>query len=190
MSSPATECIALLQSKNIQVCVFDMDLTAVAAHSRGRLRLGQRMDEYLAKATPAFCALVPLLHEAGIGLAIATHSDEAEYDGINVKREIHILGTELARALIQRHFSEEIAEAFFIVAFNPRIRKVTDERDLIKRYHMRTIKQHFSVQNPEQIVFFDDLERTVKDCADFCKVRAIQVDETVGFQFKDLLDNL
>jgi hypothetical protein len=147
------------------------------------------MEEYLQKATPDFKTLVPLLHKAGIGLAIATLSDEAEYNGITIRRETHVLGTELARAVVQRHFSQQVAEAFFIVAFKPRVRKVTDERDRIKRYHMRMIGQHFCVHS-EQIVFFDDLERTVKDCINYCKVRAIQVDDTVGFQFCDLLDNL
>jgi hypothetical protein len=186
--SAAKECISLLQTKNIQVCVFDMDYTAVVDHSWGRLRR-DCMDVYLDRATPDFLALVPLLHEAGIGLAIATHSDAAEYSE-TVTPETHILGTALAQALVDRHFSTEIAEAFYIIAYNPRVRRVTDERDLIKRHHMRMIFEHFSVQKPEGIVFFDDIEKTVRDCVDYCKVRAIQVDETVGFQFRDLLDNL
>lgn len=181
----AQDYVALLQSKNIKVCVFDMDLTAVAAHSQGRL-LRSDLEAYLLKATPDFLLLCSTLQEAGIGLATATHSDAAEYGGI-VQPETHILGTELAQALVDYHFSKE--NDFFLVAYNPRVRKVTDSRDLIKRHHMRQILQHFTVQ-PEEVIFFDDIEGTVRDCCDYCRVRAIQVDETVGFQFKDLIDNL
>lgn len=184
----AQECVDLLKEKNIRVCVFDMDLTAVAAHSRGRLQRA-KLNDYLNQATPDFLALVPLLcqqHE--IGVAIATHSDEAEYSA-TVTPETHILGKDLAQALVRHHFTPQIADQFLIVAYNPRARKVTDEKDLIKRYHMRQIQQQYKVP-PEQIIFFDDLSKTVKDCNEYCKVRAIQVDEKVGFQFSDLLENL
>jgi hypothetical protein len=180
-------CIALLQSQSIRVCVFDMDLTAVAAHSQGCL-LRSELDEYLNKATPSFRAIVPKLHGAGIGLAIATHSDEAEYGG-HVQPETHILGAELARALVEYHFDADVAKAFFIMAYNPRVRGVTDHQDLIKRHHMRHILEWFAVP-PHQIVFFDDIEATVKDCVDYCNVRSIQVDATAGFQCKDILNNL
>jgi hypothetical protein len=49
--SEVQRCIALLQSQSIRVCVFDMDLTAVAAHSHGCL-LRSDLEEYLNKATP------------------------------------------------------------------------------------------------------------------------------------------
>jgi hypothetical protein len=132
---------------------------------------------------------VPQLHASGIGLAIATHSDDAEYAGGHVKPETHILGTELARALVEYHFTMDVAKAFFIIAYNPRVRSVTDHHDLIKRHHMRKIREWFAVPS-QQIIFFDDIEATVRDCVDYCNVRAFQVDATIGFQCKDILDNL
>ena len=181
------DCIALLHSQNVRVCVFDMDLTAVAAHSQGCL-LRSDMEVYLQKATPDFVALVPHLSATGFGLAVATHSDEAEYGG-HVQPATHILGSELVRTLLDYHFPKPIANAIFVVAYNPRVRKVADPKDLIKRYHMRQILQHFDTA-PEQVVFFDDIEATVRDCCDYSNVRAIQVDESVGFQCKDILDNM
>lgn len=186
--SEVQRCITVFQSQSIRVCVFDMDLTAVAAHSHGCL-LRRDLEEYLNKATPCFRAIVPQLHASGIGLAIATHSDDAEYAGGHVHPETHILGTELARALVEYHFTTDVANAFFIIAYNPRVRGVTDPRDLIKRHHMRQIRERFAVPS-QQIVFFDDIEATVEDCVDYCNVRAIQVDPTVGFQCKDVLDNM
>lgn len=186
-SAAVHDCITVLHSQNVRVCVFDMDLTAVAVHSRGCLRR-EDMEAYLQKATPDFLALVPYLHRAGIGLAVATHSDEAEYGG-HVQPETHILGTELVRALLDYHFPKTIATAFFVVAYNPRVRKAVDPNDLIKRHHMRQILKHFDTV-PQELVFFDDIEAIVRDCCDYCHVRAIQVDATTGFQYKDILDNM
>ena len=76
------KCVALLQQHDIKVVSFDMDLTAVARHSRGRLKRGDDLKEYLSHATDAFQALVPALHQHGFHyLSIASHSDEAEFGG-------------------------------------------------------------------------------------------------------------
>lgn len=187
-SAAVRDCIALLHSRNVRVCVFDMDLTAVAAHSQGCL-LRSNLDDYLRQATPDFLALVPHLYAAGFGLAVATHSDEAEYGG-HVQPATHILGEELVRALLNYHFATPIASAFFVVAYNPRVRKAVNPNDLIKRYHMRQILQHFDTVSPQQVVFFDDIEETVRDCCDYCNVRAIQVDNRIGFQCRDIIEKL
>src|SRR3569832_1535605 len=74
------QAIALLRQHSIKVVTFDMDQTAVAMHSRGRLSR-TKLDHYLDLATPDFVQLIPRLHREGFGLCIATHSDEAEFGG-------------------------------------------------------------------------------------------------------------
>ena len=112
-------CIQLLIDRGVKVVAFDMDQTAVSVHSRGKLRRDQ-LDDYLNKATNDFRNLVPQLHNQGFGLSIATHSDEAEFGG-GVKPASHMLGSELARAVVERHFAPEVASAFHIIAYNPRV---------------------------------------------------------------------
>jgi hypothetical protein len=181
-------CIDLLKSKGIKVVAFDMDQTAVSMHSRGRLRRGDPLDDFLGKVSNDFRNLVPLLHEHGFGLSIATHSDEAEFGGL-IKPETHILGSELASALIQRYFTSELVNTFFIVAYNPRARKDGNQEDnKLKRYHVRKLLQHFQVQ-PQEIVFFDDTPTVVNDC-NRCGLNAILVDANEGFQASDLLNSM
>lgn len=183
------KCIQLLRETSIRLVVFDMDLTAVAAHSRGRL-LREDLDEYVSKATPSFLALVPKLHENGFFVAIATHSDEAEFGG-EVQPDTHILGNELATALVERRFPPTISKEIFIVAYNPRVHQDHDpELDKVKRYHMRKLVEKFKVK-PSEIIFFDDTPEVVMDCKDNCGVvHSFQVDPSLGFQIQDLLSNL
>lgn len=180
----------LLHQHHIKVVAFDMDQTAVAQHSHGRLKRGQPLEQYLDRTTPCFKALVPQLHSHGIGLCIATLSDEAEFGGL-VQPTTHILGSELARAVVERNFDPSVAAAFLIVAYNPKARGRDGqmEHNRIKRCHMRTIQQHFQV-DPESIVFLDDTPQVVDDCRNHCGVRAILVDGRTGFQLSDLLSAL
>jgi hypothetical protein len=191
-------CIQLLQEHSIRLVVFDMDQTAVSAHSRGRLERTE-LATFLDHATPDFLSLVPLLHKHEIGIAIATHSDVAEYGKKDelVQPATHILGEELARALVDRHFLSDIANAFFIVAYNPRWRGLEGEleHNRIKRHHMRMLQTHFEqVQvgagTPADTLFFDDTPHVVDDCRDTCGVRAVLVDPKVGFQLSDLINHL
>jgi hypothetical protein len=182
------ECVKLLEKQGIKVVAFDMDLTAVAEHSRGRLTRAN-LSAYLSKATAAFLTLVPKLYEHGFGLAIATHSDEAEF-GESVQPATHILGKELATALVQRHFDNAISSSFFIVAYNPRVHPLDDvQSNTAKRHHMRRLREHFLVK-PEEILFFDDTSDIISDCRDHCGVRAFHIDPTLGFRLEDLLLSL
>jgi hypothetical protein len=161
-----------------------MDQTAVAVHSHGRLRR-EELKEYLSQTTKDFLSLVPALYHAGFQLSIATHSDEAEYSD-KIRVESHILGDELARALLQQ-FEPQIASAFFIVAYNPRVRSSREE-DRIKRYHIRAIQQKFGVQ-ASNILFFDDAMDVVADCREL-GVRTVRVDPKMAFRLSDLLEGL
>jgi hypothetical protein len=193
-------CMELLQEHSIRLVVFDMDQTAVGAHSRGRLERTE-LSKFLDHATPGFLSLVPRLHEKGIGMAIATHSDAAEFgqEDEQVQPATHILGEELARALVDRHFSSDISQAFFIVAYNPRHRGLEGEleHNRIKRYHMRMLHNYFEqvqggagAPEPAETLFFDDLPHVVDDCRETCGVRAVLVDPKVGFQLSDLINHL
>jgi FMN phosphatase YigB (HAD superfamily) len=180
-------CVELVQSRAIKLVVFDMDLTAVAKHSRGQLQR-VHLDDYVANATPDFLSLVPKLYESGFLLAIATHSDEAEFGGF-VQRETHILGNELARALVEKQFPAEIAAAFFIVAYNPRVQPEGEKMEnKLKRYHFRELQSQFGVKQYE-ILFFDDSGDIIEDCRETCGIHAFQVDPKTGFCLEDLLDN-
>jgi hypothetical protein len=182
------KCIDLLKSHDIKLIAFDMDQTAVAMHSRGKLRR-EELDDYVAKTTPAFKELVPALHAHGFYLAIATHSDEAEFRE-EIQPETHILGKELATALVNQLFSEEIASSFFVVAYNPRWHaEGQEEVNKIKRYHMKELQRHFEVK-ANDILFLDDTPSVVEDCIQTCGVRTIQIDPERAFQLSDLLENL
>jgi hypothetical protein len=188
-------CMKLLQEHSIRLVVFDMDQTAVAAHSRGRLERAEPVfSTFLNRATADFKSLIPRLFAANISMAIATHSDAAEYGVVDqqVVPETHILGEELARALVDHHFPSDMSSAFFIVAYNPRHRGADGELEdnHIKRHHMRMLKHHFQVENAADILFFDDVQHVVKDCRVACGVRAVLVDPEVGFQLSDLINHL
>lgn len=164
-----------------------MDQTAVARHSRGRLRRGATLEEFCKQATPSFKEFVPRLHAAGIHLAIATHSDEAEYERKNLDPKQYIIGSELARAVLSANFEPEIVEAFEVIGYNPKARGTTqDDRNKVKRYHMRCLQERFQVK-PKDILFFDDVPHIVEDCRNSCEVHAVLVDANVGFHYNDLL---
>lgn len=199
MSNPEKDadiqtCIQLLHEHSIRVIAFDMDQTAVAVHSRGRLQRTDLLHSFLAKVTRDFERLVPHLHAEGLHLAIATHSDEAEFktgrQAMEIDPATHILGRELAAALLRHCFSDDVATSFFIVAHNPRAHdQMKDPLNCIKRYHMREIQKYFSVK-PREILFFDDTEEVVTDCVDHCGVRAILVDKEKGFEVADFIRGL
>jgi len=196
------QCIEVLTAHSIRVVVFDMDLTAVAMHSRGCL---PRCDLplYLQKTTRDFQTLVPWLHQRGFFLAVATHSDEAEFETARqsadpdndgsllpnnpIHPDTHILGHELATRVVEHSFSADIAARFFIVAYNPRARGQTESPlNCLKRYHMREIQQRFGVTAPE-ILLFDDTPEIIMDCRHHCGVNAVLVNPEQGFRLSDLL---
>jgi hypothetical protein len=182
------EAVSLLRRNGVRAVAFDMDQTAVAQHSRGRLRR-THLDAYLSNVVPDFVRLVPLLQQAGIGVGIATHSDEAEY-GLFVKPETHILGSELARALLERCFEPSVASRCLVVAYNPRARgpEGSLQENRVKRYHVRHFRQHFDVEESHQILLVDDLDEVVDDCRSHCGTHAVKVNPATGFYLQNVLD--
>jgi len=179
------DAVESIKKQGYKVVVFDMDQTAVSMHSRGRLKRSE-IEQFVSKTSNDFKLIVPALAEEGIKLAIATHSDEAEFIRDDVDKETHILGEELAREVLRRNFSQQLVKDFFIVAFNPRWRSEgTQPAFREKRFHMRKISEHFNV-DPRSILFFDDNDTVAGDCNQTCNVRAIKVDPAVGFQLSDV----
>jgi hypothetical protein len=184
--------VRLLKKHKIRVVVFDMDQTAIAAHSRGTL-LRSNFKEFTSRATPAFLQLVMALYNEGsFQIAIATHSDEAEFQNGRHVEEVHplthIMGFELATQTLLDCFSSEVAQSILVVSYNPRARgTMEDPESCVKRYHMRKIKNYFKASF-EEMIFFDDTPEIVKDCIDNLGVKAVLVAADTGFQIEDLLN--
>jgi hypothetical protein len=184
--------VRLLKKHNFRVVVFDMDQTAIASHSRGTL-LRSNFKQFTSKATPAFLQLVSALHNEGsFQIAIATHSDEAEFQNGRHVDEIHpsthIMGFELATQMLLDCFSSEVAQSILVVSYNPRAQgTMEDPERCVKRYHMRKIKNNFKASY-EEMIFFDDTPEIVKDCIENCGVKTVLVDAEKGFQIEDLLN--
>ena len=87
-----------------RVVALDMDQTLLKMHSHGCLRR-QDLPKYIASVSNDAVALVLKLHASGaVRLAVATHSDEAEYGwtrdaitGVPTAHETHCIGEGLAR---------------------------------------------------------------------------------------------
>ena len=126
---------------NFKAVAFDMDQCVVASHSRGKLSR-EELPSYLAKITPDFVDLVPLLISRGVKLSIATHSDSAEYSG-SVAPSTHIMGEELARSVLANAVPS-LAEHFGIVAYNPYVRHhallFLMPNMLAKKHHIREVR--------------------------------------------------
>jgi hypothetical protein len=183
--------VALLKKHGIQVVIFDMDQTAVACHSQGRL-LRSALPDYLRHTTLAFQRFVPLLYHHGMHLAMATHSDASEYNDDEIRVETHIVGDELARAVVQHccRNDESMMLAFCIVAYNPRCHADGhDELHRVKRYHMQVIQNRFGVK-PHEMLLLDDTEEAIEDCRTYCGVHSVLIDATKRLQENDLFDYL
>ncbi len=211
LKARAADAAERVRASGARVVAFDMDFTAVCQHSMGRLKRGKTLEAYVDHASPDFVALVPELVARGLGVAIATHSDSAEFQGL-IKRETHILGCELAGEVLRKHFpalaaskpagglaepdphaldDEDEAQlqvgSFLVIGYNPTARRGGRvlEHNGHKRYHMRALARHFGAESPEQVLFFDDVGEIVADCR-LLGVRAQQVDPQHAFRLADL----
>eukprot|EP00300_Choanocystis_sp_HF-7_P001476 c1118_g1_i1.p1 GENE.c1118_g1_i1~~c1118_g1_i1.p1 ORF type:complete len:135 (+),score=19.64 c1118_g1_i1:27-431(+) len=111
---PSREIVVALQQRGIRAVAFDLDQTIVGAHSQGRMT-SDRLPQFLASVKPDFCLLANELHAAGIGLAVATHSDRAEGPD-----SPYILGDDLVAKVLERAVPELI-HLFFVVAYQPKV---------------------------------------------------------------------
>lgn len=186
------QCIDRLKARGVKVVIFDMDLTIVNQHSRGQLPRGEPLDLFLSKVSPDFVKLAPQLYANGFLLAIATHSDEAEARG-KIQPATHILGEELAKTVLAAHLPVEVADSFYIVAYNPYVHvsylKMLFGGAWAKRHHMSLIQEHYQVK-PNEMLMIDDTIPIVKDCIKHCGVQGVTVNPLVGFRMTDIVDKL
>ena len=173
--------IEKLRSLNVKVIAFDMDQTAVRAHSMGQLKK-EDFNKYADKASDDFLEIIPILIKEGFKIAIATHSDEVEY-GDEIHPRTHLLGYHLVDKLLSQLFPIEIKDQFFIVAYNPRRRQ--DDVNLGKTYHVNKISLHYNVLQRE-VILFDDDEDNISQTGHLCT--SIPVNPDVGFVYFDLLN--
>jgi hypothetical protein len=156
-----------------------MDQCIVAQHSRGRLsRHGNALSGFLDKISPSFGPLARHLHRYGIHLAIATHSDAAEYNAWGRSEKDFIIGDELAHRVL-KHAVPDIADKFFVVAHNPRVRGNRDPLMTSKKFHIRSIAQHYNLQTTS-VLLFDDDPQNVLDNENGLLFKSIQVSARNG----------
>eukprot|EP00913_Durusdinium_trenchii_P032475 g30404.t1 len=149
-------------------------IPSCAEHQGGGLRYGadvvcrerpiQRTEEdagaYIAKASPDFVEALRALVALDFKLAVATNSDPAEYDLPGQSRESHILGPDLATALIKYWCREALPKFEVMVGFDPDLHD--DPRLLGKSHHMRIIAEHYQVPF-EEMLLIDDSARNLRN---------------------------
>jgi hypothetical protein len=130
-------------ASRFKAVAFDMDQCIVACHSRGRLRRDE-LDSFLAKISPDFIALVPLLVARNVKLSITTHSDEAEYTP-SKPESTYIMGDELVRSVLVAA-APALQDRFEVVAYNPYVRHhlllLLMPHMLAKKHHIREVRKH------------------------------------------------
>ena len=175
------------RSAGVRVVAFDMDQTIVAQHSWGQMkRHGDALSNFFGKITPAFALLARRLHSAGFKLAVATHSDAAEYNLLYRRKEDYVIGAELVESLLASAVPE-LAEEFYIVAYNPMSRRNFDPKEAHKNYHVHHIAAHFGVDTKE-VLLFDDDEGNIADTDNL--FMAMKVNPGRGLSLPDILKAL
>ncbi|CAM9628267.1 unnamed protein product [Discosporangium mesarthrocarpum] len=173
---------ATLKSSGVKVVAFDMDQCMVKQHSRGCMT-HDGLSGNLANVTPDFVAAVHALVKEGVKLAVATHSDQTEYNWlVDRTPKTHLLGDDLVWPVLRSSFPE-YADELFVVAYNPNARFwFQREEDQGKRRHVRVIAEWYGVDASDVIVFDDD-EDNVRLSQGF---RAVKVEPSVGFRIREL----
>ena len=119
-------------------------------------------------------------------------SDPAEYDLPGQCRETHILGPDLATALITHHCPDALDMFQVMVGYDSRLHLKDNDKDneevnnTGKRYHMRLIQQHYDVPF-HKMVIFDDSRSSLRNEDGWVGVK---VDPVAGFSFADLPSSL
>lgn len=171
----------IVRNTNIKVVVFDMDQTMVSTHSRGSLPR-VLANSFVDKTSLDFVHFARSLHSRGIKLAVATHSDSKEYNFLK-SPDNFIMGDELVKLVLETAVPD-IANAFYIIAYNPAIRNdghLIDNQN--KRLHIRLISQHYNVKQEDCLLFDDDESNVVNNGGSF---KAYQVNWKTGFRLNDI----
>eukprot|EP00931_Biecheleriopsis_adriatica_P005650 TRINITY_DN107144_c0_g1_i1.p1 TRINITY_DN107144_c0_g1~~TRINITY_DN107144_c0_g1_i1.p1 ORF type:complete len:302 (+),score=40.93 TRINITY_DN107144_c0_g1_i1:53-958(+) len=175
--------VAWVLANGFEVVVFDMDLTMGSGHCGYGIKL-EDLDKYISGASPDFVEAVQVLSKIpGVQLAVATNSDPAEYDLPGQSRKTHILGPDLAKALIS-HWCPDAVDSFSImVGFDHDCHK---DVPLLpgKSWHMRRIAEHCKVPFSRMVLIDDSASRLANNDG----WRGVLVrDHCTGFHFEDCL---
>lgn len=176
------ELVSALHSRGVRVVAFDMDHTITTVHSRSQLHRGEQLQHFISSASHDFALIVGALVEAGIELAVATHSDARDYRG-HVQPATHVLGEELVQMLLDATVPDHAA-AFKVVAYNPQSHRDQRSENRHKRRHIREIAEHYMVPQ-HSVLLVDDDPRNVWSAKG--AFPAVQVDERSGVQCQALL---
>ena len=158
-----------------------MDQCIVAMHSMGTLKRGKNLNKYLNKISEDFVLLSNVLHQRGIKLAVATHSDSMEYNRrgpLNISRSTHIMGEDLVEMVLERSVPA-LLPYFKVIAYNPRVRGDKDVNNAHKKLHLRQIATYYNVSQNECLLFDDD-KGNVMDTDE--RFYGIRVDEKHAFR--------
>lgn len=181
-----SEFIDYLRRKDFQVVVFDMDCTMSTKHCGPGL-LRSDLQSYIDAASPDFVAALRALAKAKtagqrIRCAVATGSDPAEYELEGQSKETHILGPDLAAALISHHCPEALDLFDIMVGYDFKLHPAGEAGMSTegKRHHMRVIREHYGGVPFEKMVLFDDAKSSLVNEDGWIGVK---VDGSVAFRF-------
>jgi hypothetical protein len=158
-----------------------MDLTMGSGHCGEGLPHAE-IDKYIAGASPDFVEAARVLSRIpDIKLAVATNSDPAEYDLPGQSPQTHMLGPDLARALISHLCPDALPSFEIMVGFDHNCHKDVPWSPG-KSWHMRRIADHYKVPF-QRMVLIDDTASRLENTDGW---RGVLVrDQCTGFHFED-----
>ncbi|KEG01587.1 conserved Plasmodium protein, unknown function [Plasmodium vinckei vinckei] len=183
--------VDLLKTINIKMAVFDFDLTLIGKHSGGYIDKLNDIEDIGTSVTNAFKILSKRLYENNIKITVATFSDDETIRYSKRKSSSLIAGEELIQHCIKHSNCETKIERVY--AYYPYYYKepkkymalgLKEPMSNDKSYHLKRIRNEFSV-NIDEMIFFDD---DVKNCISAQKEGYItfNVIGKKGFNFKDI----
>ena len=190
-----------IERHSFEVIVFDMDCTMSTSHCGSGLPR-EKLSEYISNASNDFVkalrALCLISTTKSIKCAVATGSDPLEYDLPGQSKETHILGPDLAAAVVKHHCQDALPLFEVMVGYDDRLHNDNNsntasteqttgsgnqaENRSGKRHHMRLIQKHYGVPF-QRMVLFDDYEGSLANEDGWVGVK---VDGNRGFRFADL----
>ena len=187
----AAQCRAFLDQLvrwNVRVVVWDMDRTMSSSHCGSGLRI-RELDDYIGKASSDFVlAARALAKDPRFVLAVATGSDPEEYSLPGQSRATHILGPDLARALLAVHCPEAASAFEVMVGFDSRLHG-NRAADKGKRHHMRVIAEHYCVHDTSTMLLIDDSRSSLRSAGDGWRGVLCGHRPGGGFRFADVIGN-
>ncbi|KAJ1437283.1 hypothetical protein B484DRAFT_477421 [Ochromonadaceae sp. CCMP2298] len=160
--------LAWLDGAGFDVVVWDMDCTMSAGHCGPGLP-NAKLDEYIDATSPDFVTAVRAIASTGgrVRLAVATGSDPKEYELEGQSRDTHVLGPDLASAVITRHCPEALPLFEIMVGFDCRLHveqgAVAGASVEDKRHHMRLIQSHYQVPFSRMLLIDDSPSSLVNE---------------------------